>query len=745
MMASAPLIIVAGPPASGKGTQCKLLAQSYGFTHVSIGDMCREQAKRSSLVGLQIKDFMERGDLVPDDLIVRVLEDCLGQLHTSKGCLLDGFPRTAKQAKTLFDRVVPTAFVHLYVPDDTIVERALGRRNDPVTGAIYHVISSPPPAAIAFRLVRRDNDVNETVVRKRLEVYHAQANEVRSCFAGRVQIHDVDGSRSAGEVFKTIANALLPFLSTPSAIATTEEDDWGDEPDASMEPTMQLMLEAAPTENLENGCETMVAVRICVPENAEGNIDGKASLHRTASGRVSRAPADVCCVVDISGSMGTKATYEVDGVMKDDGLIYLDIVKHAVKTVTHILQDQDRFALIAFDEEAHTCFPLEFMTSEGRVQAVHALESLSPRGATNIWGGLLAGMEALRKPAADDDRFRQKTILLLTDGQPNRNPPKGHIQELKDYKETNTGFSFQLNTFGFGYNLDSKLLLDLAVEGQGTFSFIPDAVIVGTCFVNSVSNLLSTQTQNAMLHLTPKGGAEFSGRVLGVGNDLVAETSWGRVVHLGPLTFGQSRDTVVPMRIPAGEAPYLEAVVVYPTDRSGGTGKAFVQASRRTSTAWAVTAFARSSAVATGYEVIAKGENGSGAEKAREDVLALGERTCLQGTEECVVALRADVQGRMAKALDGQDRFRRWGRHYLRALTRAHQLQLCTNFMDTGLQCYGGELFRALRDEGDKVFVSLPARTPSARPSSSAAARGVKRSRSKSPDMQTYYAGSGGG
>merc|ERR1719247_2427089 len=116
-------------------------------------------------------------------------------------------------------------------------------------------------------------------------------------------------------------------------------------------------------------------------------------------------------------------------------------------------------------------------------------------------------MEALRSGADEADvgakgLGRRKALLLLTDGQPNMNPPKGHLPELRDYKDQHPDFSFQINTFGFGYNLNSELLLDLAAEGSGTFAFIPDALIVGTTFVNSIANVRSTLTQNATLHLT---------------------------------------------------------------------------------------------------------------------------------------------------------------------------------------------------------------------------------------------------
>merc|ERR1712224_244372 len=117
-----------------------------------------------------------------------------------------------------------------------------------------------------------------------------------------------------------------------------------------------------------------------------------------------------------------------------------------------------------------------------------------------------------------------------------------------------------------------------------------------------------------------------------------------------------------------------------------------------------------------------------------------------------LTGLLADAKGRMSKALQGASRFNRWGVHYLRALIRAHQVHICTNFMDTGLQFYGGEQFKQLRDEGDKIFLSLPAPKPSSSPSpstscraSSGATRATAARTAAAPQMSTYYAGAGGG
>ena len=123
---------------------------------------------------------------------------------------------------------------------------------------------------------------------------------------------------------------------------------------------------------------------------------------------------------------------------------------------------------------------------------------------------------------------------------PNVNPPRGNVAEFADYVDAHPDFGFQLSTFGFGAKLDSQLLLELARRGGGGYAFIPDAKIVGTCFVNAVAAAASTWAQRATLHLCPKNGARFAGPC--VGALPCSETPWGRVVELGPLTLGATRE-----------------------------------------------------------------------------------------------------------------------------------------------------------------------------------------------------------
>eukprot|EP00457_Paulinella_chromatophora_P001951 gb/GEZN01001954.1/.p1 GENE.gb/GEZN01001954.1/~~gb/GEZN01001954.1/.p1 ORF type:complete len:777 (-),score=125.02 gb/GEZN01001954.1/:394-2490(-) len=518
--------------------------------------------------------------------------------------------------------------------------------------------------------------------------------------------------------------------------------------------------------------------------------------------------------------MSSSASYQdpndPEKVLKSN-LNILDLVKHAVRTVIRTLTPNDRIAIVAFDTKADSTFALGEMTEAGQAQAEQALSRLQPRNGTNLWIGLETGLDALRAPTrgalAQGKGKRKKCLLLLTDGQPTVSPPHGHGTALKEYKEKHPDLQCQVSTFGFGYKLDSKILLEIAHEGGGTFSFIPDAKILGTCFVDFVANAVSNLSQSAQLHLLLKNGATFAGPVLG---DLdVQETGWGRVVELGSLQFGQPRDLACRILLPASlgivagasPQPYLEAVLVY-ANPSGAAEPLRVSTvcKSRQAAPFGLVALWRASVVTQGYLAIDDAENGRGQKANREWAAICGRvkaavataataaaevaaKAPQDGVEEkkgvvagaaAVVtaeALKAeskvlgqlleDVDGRMAKSINTPARFSRWGKHYLRAVVRAHQLQVCTNFMDAGLQAYGGTLFQAVRDQGGKIFVTLPAPTPSneippevlaiarqhghqipnqnQRRGQPAPAPAPVVAPAPPPDMGAYYAGAGGG
>ncbi|KAK8677470.1 hypothetical protein V6N13_143005 [Hibiscus sabdariffa] len=157
-------VIISGAPASGKGTQCELITQKYGLVHISAGDLLRAEVAAASENGKLAKEYMEKGQLVPNEIVVMMVKERLLQLDSQqRGWLLDGYPRSSSQAAGLEDYGIrPDVFILLDVSEDILVERVVGRRLDPLTGKIYHLVYSPPENdEIASRLTQRFDDTEE--------------------------------------------------------------------------------------------------------------------------------------------------------------------------------------------------------------------------------------------------------------------------------------------------------------------------------------------------------------------------------------------------------------------------------------------------------------------------------------------------------------------------------------------------------------------------------------------------------
>ena len=172
-------IVFIGPPGAGKGTHCALIREKYGLEHISTGDMLRAAVKAGTPLGLAAKAVMDAGQLVSDDIIIGLVKERLAQPDCAKGYMFDGFPRTIPQADALKDSGVALDVVlEIDVPDEAIIERMSGRRAHLPSGRTYHIKYNPPKLegkddVTGEPLVQRDDD-KEEVVRKRLDVYHAQ-------------------------------------------------------------------------------------------------------------------------------------------------------------------------------------------------------------------------------------------------------------------------------------------------------------------------------------------------------------------------------------------------------------------------------------------------------------------------------------------------------------------------------------------------------------------------------------------
>lgn len=214
-MSAAAVVIILGPPGSGKGTQASRLCEELGVPHVATGDLFRANLTRDTELGRKAKTYMESGRLVPDDLVTEMLFDRVENEDCRNGFLLDGFPRTIPQAEALetgIDGRWTARAILLEVEDEVIIERASGRLICRACGNVQHETFSPPRVEgrcdrCGGELYRRSDDAPE-VVRERLQVYKEQTEPLVSFYEKRDMLARVDGSRSRDEVFDSIMRLL---------------------------------------------------------------------------------------------------------------------------------------------------------------------------------------------------------------------------------------------------------------------------------------------------------------------------------------------------------------------------------------------------------------------------------------------------------------------------------------------------------------------------------------------------------
>ena len=410
-----------------------------------------------------------------------------------------------------------------------------------------------------------------------------------------------------------------------------------------------------------------------------------------------RPPVDIVLCIDVSYSMFDEATLKGDSnETVSHGFSVLSLTIASAKTILHSLNENDNISIVTYSSEAKTIFENMSCSPENKSLIEDGLNQLKPISNTNMWSGIIRSLDILRQTSPPN---KQKGILLLTDGIPNVEPPRGHENMLKKYF-SDYNFKCMISCYGFGYNLDSELLMNLSsISGGDGYSFIPDASILGNVFIHGLSNLFTTAVYNPKLKITLKKDIRFmySKREI--------------EVELDSLKYGQDKNLVFELdtsrSLDSSELNNFAKVslsfndIILETDDNRLPDRNYYNENKF-----------RHEAISVINQCVRKKKFN---DTSFRDIL-IGFITKLESesSNSYIQDLLYDMNGQVKEALnmtsqgEREDWFTRWGIHYLRSLQGAYQHELCNNFKDRGICNFGGKLFNQLRNEISDVFDGQP-------------------------------------
>lgn len=418
---------------------------------------------------------------------------------------------------------------------------------------------------------------------------------------------------------------------------------------------------------------------------------------------IDRHSVDIVLLIDASGSMSTIASIKNEkGESENHGLTLLDIVKHGAKTIVSCLSENDRICIISYSDNSIIEFPLNYMNDENKKLAIESIENINTRGCTNIWCGLEESLKILYNNKIDSNN---KSVFLLTDGMPNISPPRGHIKMLERFQDKYPDCG-KIFTYGFGYDVDSELLSNLAKYSGGNYYMIPDSSFLGTIFEHSFSNLVTSYTDNLIIKL------EYDdNNIKNTFNTYLTkkESSYYSIIY-GPLQYGQTKNFIIEFEKPITDN--TEIFIEYYDYRFKKIIKKNLIA-KNTNELSILNDFSKHylrckmnnifndcmNNIDNSYSII---------EEYLNDLTLF----IKEFNDNYINDLIIDIAGEVKLAFN-KNAYDRWGKHYLLSLMNAHLNQQCNNFKDPGVQHFGGKLFQKIRDMSDDIFVSLPPPKPS--------------------------------
>lgn len=385
----------------------------------------------------------------------------------------------------------------------------------------------------------------------------------------------------------------------------------------------------------------------------------------------------IIAVIDNSGSMGEASAKPGGGAAAEANLFSrLDLVKHSLRTVAALAAESNAaLGMVKFSSDAKVTFPVRKMDVAGVAEATKAIDALIPEGATNVWAGLRHALRQakLYATANPDTNIH---IILLTDGEPT--PDYLPIQGLRtalNAQLTKLGTPVTISSFGFGYSLDSKLLEEVCVEGNGTYGYIPDCSMVGTVFINYCAAVFTTAASHVSLNGTYVGhipiGRHRTAAITVAPGDAVELTYGGGATAKVVATASADDDAMANAKV----ISHLQSIIA-----TASTSRTFADST---------TAFKAA------YEWV--GDHDGGFRSAiMADILHTD-----------------DNKGQLSKAVSNKEWYGSWGLNHLISYARALANEQCVNFKDGALQFFATPAFRKVQAKGNEVFDDLPTPTAS--------------------------------
>ena len=413
-----------------------------------------------------------------------------------------------------------------------------------------------------------------------------------------------------------------------------------------------------------------------------------------------RPPIDIVLCIDISYSMGESATIKGDqNETINYGISILSLTVTAAKSILRSLNDNDNISIVTYSADADVLFDHIQCSLLNKKLIEAQLDQLKPTANTNMWSGIQSSLDILRTKSPKN---RNKGILLLTDGIPNVEPPRGHEETLQRYFKQ-YDFQCMVNCYGFGYNLNSNLLLNISnLSGGDGFSFIPDASLLGNTFIHGISNMLITASYRPKVNISLLNGIKFP------------DNSTELQLELDSLKYGKEKNLY--FNIDTSELKGHEVSNSISVSLTLNEGHHFhVTQTTRPSKDYLYEQVYRIKTINIINQCIQKIKFCDDSYKRILNELILEmESIVASNSNQYIENILYDLNWQVKESLNMTSKgnqenwFDRWGKHYLRSLQNAYKNEICNNFKDKGVSNFASGVFNNLREEISNIFDTLP-------------------------------------